>query len=185
MSDSLTTKLSLSNSLKKLMETTPFEKITASMICTNCGMNRKSLYYHFKDKYDLINWIFDTEFPHIEIKALTKYSYEQKKEYMLLLCKYLYENRLFYRKAFKINDQNSLSNHLKNLIRDVMTDNFSSLSDDFVKDDFAVNVLTDTVFCTIKRWITDPKCMPPEEFIEKLFYWAEFLSGYIYNHKLP
>ena len=24
-------------------------------------MNRKSFYYHFKDKYDLVNWIFDTE----------------------------------------------------------------------------------------------------------------------------
>ena len=25
-------------------------------------MNRKKLYYHFRDKYDLVNWIFYTEF---------------------------------------------------------------------------------------------------------------------------
>lgn len=30
-----------------------------------CGMNRKSFYYHFCDKYDLVNWIFDTEFSEI------------------------------------------------------------------------------------------------------------------------
>ena len=39
-----------------------FEKISVSDICERCGMNRKSFYYHFKDKYDLVNWIFDTEF---------------------------------------------------------------------------------------------------------------------------
>ncbi len=183
MSDSLTTKLSLSNSLKKLMETLPFEKITASMICANCGMNRKSLYYHFKDKYDLINWIFDTEFPHIEITSFSNSSYEQKKHYMLLLCTYLYENRTFYRKAFKIKDQNSLSNHLRGLTRNVLTTDLSSLSSDVVKDDFALEVLTDTVFLTIERWITASKCMPPDEFIEKLFYWVEFLSESVYKNK--
>ena len=25
-------------------------------------MNRKSFYYHFKDKFDLVNWIFDVEY---------------------------------------------------------------------------------------------------------------------------
>lgn len=183
MSDSLATKLSLSNSLKKLMETTPFEKITASMICANCGMNRKSLYYHFKDKYDLINWIFDTEFPHIEITSFSNFSYDQKKHYMLMLCTYLYENRVFYRKAFKIKDQNSLSNHLRGLIRDVLTLDLSSLSSDAIKDDFALDIITDTIFCTIERWITASRCIPPEIFIEKLFYWVELLSETVYNNK--
>ena len=39
-----------------------FDKINISDICEPCYMNRKSFYYHFKDKYDLVNWIFDTEF---------------------------------------------------------------------------------------------------------------------------
>ena len=44
--------------LKGLMAEMPFEKINVSQICERCGMNRKSFYYHFKDKYDLVNWIF-------------------------------------------------------------------------------------------------------------------------------
>ena len=62
MADSNITKLALSNALKELLEEQSFEKISVSDICERCGMNRKSFYYHFKDKYDLVNWIFDTEF---------------------------------------------------------------------------------------------------------------------------
>lgn len=40
----------------------PFDKINVAQICQRCNMSRKSFYYHFKDKYDLVNWIFDTEF---------------------------------------------------------------------------------------------------------------------------
>ena len=44
--------------MKKLMKEKPFAKISVIDICEGCGMNRKSFYYHFKDKYDLVNWNF-------------------------------------------------------------------------------------------------------------------------------
>ena len=55
------TKQAFADALRKLLEQKPFAKISVSHICEECGMNRKSFYYHFKDKYDLVNWIFDTE----------------------------------------------------------------------------------------------------------------------------
>ena len=65
MPDSLITKKALASSLKELMETQPLTKISVGDICEKCGMNRKSFYYHFCDKYELVNWIFDTEFNEI------------------------------------------------------------------------------------------------------------------------
>ena len=62
MADSNITKSALASALKELMETTPFAKITVSDICAKCNMNRKSFYYHFKDKFDLVNWIYDVEY---------------------------------------------------------------------------------------------------------------------------
>ena len=56
------TKKALAMAMKELIEQIPFSKISVSDICEKCGMNRKSFYYHFKDKYDLVNWIFDVEF---------------------------------------------------------------------------------------------------------------------------
>ena len=50
MADSNITKNALAASLKNLMREKPFEKISVSDICEACGMNRKSFYYHFKDK---------------------------------------------------------------------------------------------------------------------------------------
>ena len=62
MPDSNITKNALAAAMKSLMEKTPFSKISVGDICEVCQMNRKSFYYHFKDKYDLVNWIFYTEF---------------------------------------------------------------------------------------------------------------------------
>ncbi|MDD3214903.1 MAG: TetR family transcriptional regulator, partial [Eubacteriales bacterium] len=56
------TKRALGASLKTLMQTKPFHKISVGEICEHCGMHRKSFYYHFQDKYDLLNWVFYSEF---------------------------------------------------------------------------------------------------------------------------
>lgn len=61
MSDSLITKKAIAGSLKELMRKKSLEKITVSDIVKNCGLNRQTFYYHFKDKYDLVNWIFNKE----------------------------------------------------------------------------------------------------------------------------
>ena len=50
------------NTMKELMQTTPLHEIRVTEICKLCGSDRKTFYYHFKDKYDLVNWIFDIEF---------------------------------------------------------------------------------------------------------------------------
>ena len=46
---SMYTKKALSDKLKKLMETKPFSKITVSELIAECGLNRKTFYYHFQD----------------------------------------------------------------------------------------------------------------------------------------
>ena len=54
--DSNLTKRALAAVMKELMEQMPFSKISVSDIAEQCGMNRKSFYYHFKDKYDLCSF---------------------------------------------------------------------------------------------------------------------------------
>ncbi|BCJ94185.1 TetR family transcriptional regulator [Anaerocolumna cellulosilytica] len=51
------TKRALETSLKNLLLQKPLHKITISDIATDCGINRMTFYYHFKDIYDLIEWI--------------------------------------------------------------------------------------------------------------------------------
>ena len=52
-----TTKRALEASLKKLLLRKPLNKITINDITEDCGVNRMTFYYHFKDIYDLVDWI--------------------------------------------------------------------------------------------------------------------------------
>nr|MDD5837875.1 TetR/AcrR family transcriptional regulator [Eubacteriales bacterium] len=50
------TKRALEASLKNLLLQKPLNKITVGDIANDCGINRMTFYYHFKDIYDLIEW---------------------------------------------------------------------------------------------------------------------------------
>jgi len=58
---SLNTKRMLAASLKKNMEKKPLSKITVSEIITDCGVNRKTFYYHFEDILALLKWMLEEE----------------------------------------------------------------------------------------------------------------------------
>ena len=52
------TKRALAASLIKLLSQKPLDKVTVKDIIEDCGVNRQTFYYHFKDIYDLVDWIF-------------------------------------------------------------------------------------------------------------------------------
>lgn len=56
---SLQTKRLLGDTLKQLMQTKPFSKITVSELVRECGINRKTFYYHFEDIYALLHWVLE------------------------------------------------------------------------------------------------------------------------------
>ncbi len=58
---SMNTKKTLSASLKKIMEYKKLSKISVSEIIADCGLNRKTFYYHFQDIYALLKWTLEQE----------------------------------------------------------------------------------------------------------------------------
>ena len=57
----MNTKKTLSASLKKIMEYKKLSKISVSEIIADCGLNRKTFYYHFQDIYALLKWTLEQE----------------------------------------------------------------------------------------------------------------------------
>lgn len=57
----LNTKRTLAASLKTFMMKKPLSKITVSEIIADCGVNRKTFYYHFEDIYALLKWMLEEE----------------------------------------------------------------------------------------------------------------------------
>ena len=105
MSSSAITKSALCDSLKKLCEQKPFDKISISDITGECGLNRQSFYYHFQDKYDLVEWIFSEDIVS-EVDRLLQHGMQQ--EAIKFLFTGIHKNRKFYAKMLQVSGQNSL-----------------------------------------------------------------------------
>ena len=52
------TKQRLAEAMKRLLLMKPLDKIYATEICRGAGIERPTFRYYFKDKYDLMAWIF-------------------------------------------------------------------------------------------------------------------------------
>lgn len=167
MANSNITKQALSTALKELMEEIPFDKIRIADICNRCDMNRKSFYYHFKDKYDLLNWIFDTEFISFAEDFSQAEEFNEYVDAVQNICNYFYENKDFYRKALKTEGQNSFPEHFRSYVVPIMKLRIEHLFGES-EDEFTLNFFTDAAVATIERWLLDKNCMPPDEFVNKL-----------------
>ena len=53
-----TTKELLGESFRELAKRKPINKITIANITDNCGMTPPTFYHHFRDKYDLMTWLY-------------------------------------------------------------------------------------------------------------------------------
>ncbi len=77
------TKRALAQSLKKIMLIKELDKITITDITNDCGMNRQTFYYHFKDIYDLLEWIFANEVIDKVEKETTIENWQENFKYVL------------------------------------------------------------------------------------------------------
>ncbi len=173
MADSNITKLALANALKELLEEQPLERISVSDICERCHMNRKSFYYHFRDKYDLVNWIFDTEFIALnqahstDMRELSR-SFDSRWENIEIICHYFYDNRTFYRRVLKVDGQNSFSAHFREFIRPLLQLRMEGLLGQEAVPQMVYDFVVDGVICAIERWLLDKNCVSAEEFMYNL-----------------
>lgn len=102
----------IGDTMKNLMKKKRFEDISVRNITEECGISRKTFYYHFKDKYDVVNWIFKTE---VMDELINSTSLEEWHKGSLRLCQYVKDNEDFYKKAINIQGQNCFSQYLYKL----------------------------------------------------------------------
>lgn len=164
MADSGVTKNALAMALKKLMKSEGFEKISVSEICKECNMNRKSFYYHFKDKYDLVNWIFYVDF----LGKLQIASYEDGWDALKDLCGRFYEDRDFYLEALKIEGQNSFHDYVIDTLRPLIAYFTGDMFEETPEQDFFYMFFADAFLHSIMKWLSDDVDMKPDVFVDKL-----------------
>ncbi len=117
MSDARLTEKALAASLKRLMNDAPLARISVRDIVEDCGVNRQTFYYHFKDKYELVNWIYRTEA--VESIADAR-DYAHWTEGIARVFAYLIENRSFYVNALNAAGQDSFDGYLFEATHDLI-----------------------------------------------------------------
>lgn len=110
MATSLITKKRIAKSFKKLLTEQAFEKISVRQIMEDAGIRRQTFYNHFLDKYELLEWIFQTE-----LREQVTDNLEYISGYQLLqeLLHYFSVNKSFYAQLFDIVDQNDFSSYFQ------------------------------------------------------------------------
>ena len=168
MLDPNATKKALADSLKKLMAIKPFCKINVADIVNGCGLARQSFYYHFKDKYDLMNWIYYTESAHlITADDASEYWTDGLKN----LCYYMQQNKTFYRNALSTTGQNSFPEYLNEYIRGIaMLEIERMLNTEEERDrwEFTVSFFATAFVAFIVRWSDNGMKEDPSEFLENI-----------------
>lgn len=104
---SLNTKKMLAASLRKLLEKKPFSKITVTEIIADCGLNRKTFYYHFQDIYALLKWMLEQEAINVVKNFNLITDYEKA---ILFVLDYVEENRPLIRSLYGSVGYNELRN---------------------------------------------------------------------------
>lgn len=164
-----TTKKALAASLKKLLSEKPLDKITVIDIVEDCEVNRQTFYYHFKDIYDLVEWIYTSE----ATKALDgKKTYDTWQQGFLQIFEYVHVNKAFvlntYRSINREHLEQYLYNETYNLLIGVIEEKAANMS---VRDDdkaFIANFYKYAFVGLMLEWIHNGMRETPSSIINRL-----------------
>lgn len=112
MANNRITKETFARALKELLQERPLAKISVKDITEQCELSRNAFYYHFKDKYELVNWIFYDDM----LRNANSFNDPSRlTDSFLGVCQCLYREREFYLACFQYVGQNSLFEALHEL----------------------------------------------------------------------
>ena len=111
------TKVMFAEQLAQMMNTASLEKIRILDLCRQCGATPQTFYYHFRDKYELVAWIFLKDFADVFGDREPGYSPEILEE----ITKRMEKRKLFYQKAFADQSQNSILQYIQSFNLQIAT----------------------------------------------------------------
>lgn len=113
------TKLALEASLKKLLLHKPLNKITITDITTDCGVNRMTFYYHFRDIYDLVGWSLEKD----AAKVLAEHqSYDSLQDAFVTVLKQVRQNKMLVMNLYRALQREQIEQYLYRLMDSIMHD---------------------------------------------------------------
>ncbi len=171
------TKRALEQSLKNLLLKKPLTKITVSDIAEDCGINRMTFYYHFKDIYDLVEWscLEDAK------KALEeKKTYDSWQQGFLQIFEAVLANKPFVMNVYHCVHREKVELYLSPLVDNLLLNIIEKESENKTireEDKKFISQVYSYIFIGIMLdWIGDDMKQDPQQIVERL---AKLIKGSI------
>ena len=169
------TKRALEQSLKNLLLKKPLTKITVGDIADDCGMNRMTFYYHFKDIYDLVEWscLEDAK------RALDeKKTYATWQQGLLQIFEAVKENKPFVLNVYRCVHREQVEKYLQPLVDQMLLNVINEESNGItVRDEdkqFIAQIYAYIFIGLMLDWIKDDMREDPYQIVERL---AKLIKG--------
>ncbi|WP_458458244.1 TetR/AcrR family transcriptional regulator C-terminal domain-containing protein [Pseudobutyrivibrio sp.] len=158
------TKLWIAEKMKTIMATKPLDKIRVTEICREAEIERPTFYYHFKDKYDLVAWIFfhdafKTDI--LSVESAAKAMNEMRADY------------LFYKRAYEDNSQNPLWQYMHEYFVDSYSvEAMRILDTDRLDTQILYSIQLYCYGCVgmTREWLMNDNITPAETIVEMMFH---------------
>lgn len=169
------TKRALEQSLKNILLKKPLTKITVGDIAEDCGINRMTFYYHFKDIYDLVEWscLEDAK------RALDeKKTYETWQQGLLQIFEAVQENKPFILNVYRCVHREQVEKYLQPLVDQLLLGVINEESDGIaVRDEdkrFIAQIYSYIFIGLMLDWIKDDMREDPRQIVSRL---AKLIKG--------
>ncbi|MDO5548410.1 MAG: TetR family transcriptional regulator [Eubacteriales bacterium] len=118
-------------SFKQLMREQPFEKLTIQRIADRAGIMRSTFYHHFKDKYDLLDWVIQQELVFPAEKGLKN---RQMTEALRAMLDNVLLDLPFYKRAIRVVGKNGFSQSVYEHISDLLYQQLTEQNFEYVEE---------------------------------------------------
>ncbi len=122
----------LRESAIELFGKSPVDKISVNMICDNCGISQRTFYNHFKDKNDLIAWVYTGILEEVE---LLKGDSRTLHDYICALVQGICDYSNFYVSVVHYTGQNDFRRSIYQPLKDCVCELITTKYQDEITED--------------------------------------------------
>ena len=163
----MTAKTLYVNEIKCMLSTMPVEEIRVQDLCKRTKTNRHTFYYYFKDKHELISFVFKETIDEMLRSSRGILSREAGRS----LLAQLRNDRQFYKNAFTYREENALGGYMVDYCYDLLC---AIMKQKLHTDQLSVDILTSMRYHTfgivglLYDWLTLDCPCPEDQLLDSM-----------------
>jgi AcrR family transcriptional regulator len=157
------TKIWIADKMKGLMKMKSIEKIRITEICSEAEIERSTFYYHFKDKYDLVAWVFFHDAFETDVISIESAAASMNR---------MRNDFIFYKRAYEDTSQNPLWQYMLEYFVERYSSEVKRILDTDTIDTqtmYSIRLYCYGAVGMTREWLLTDNITPAETIVEMMF----------------